>query len=215
MCSVCWAAAGVIRRLARLPASSAGPTPCCTVSCRLPSVTVTYQDLSVETDATVGAAGIPTVARYLGGDLLASAQRALAGGDASARTVRLPVLRGVQGVLCPVRLVGAAAGDIRVRRRYSAPDRRMLNQPWPGTPAASLMVPCMHCRSSHGAANLVLDPAHCSAHVAAAGPADAAAGPPLLGQEHADEDDCRADGAVQIAAGAAAGEIKNELKIKR
>lgn len=71
---------------------------------KLPSVTVTYQDLSVETDAAVGAAGIPTVARYLGGDLLASAQRALAGGDASARTVRLPVLRGVQGVLCPGRL---------------------------------------------------------------------------------------------------------------
>lgn len=70
--------------------------------CRLPSVTVTYQNLSVETDAAVGAAGIPTVARFLGGDLLASAQRALAGRNATSRTVRLPVLRNVQGVLKPV-----------------------------------------------------------------------------------------------------------------
>jgi len=65
-------------------------------------VTVTYQNLSVETDAAVGAAGIPTVARFLGGDLLASAQRALAGRNATSRTVRLPVLRDVQGVLKPV-----------------------------------------------------------------------------------------------------------------
>ena len=70
---------------------------------RLPSVTVTYQGLSVETDAAVGAAGIPTVARFLGGDLLAAAQRALAGSDAASRSVRLPVLRDVQGVLKPVR----------------------------------------------------------------------------------------------------------------
>lgn len=70
---------------------------------RLPSITVTYQGLSVETDAAVGAAGIPTVARFLGGDLLAAAQRALAGGDAASSSVRLPVLRDVQGVLKPVR----------------------------------------------------------------------------------------------------------------
>lgn len=71
---------------------------------KLPSVTVTYQGLSVETDAAVGAAGIPTVARFLGGDLLAAAQRALAGSDAASRSVRLPVLRDVQGVLKPGRL---------------------------------------------------------------------------------------------------------------
>lgn len=79
-------------------------------ACRLPTITVTYQGLSVETDAAVGSAGIPTVARWLGGDQLAAAGRrlrALAGGSGAdaasgSRTVLLSILQDVQGVLKPV-----------------------------------------------------------------------------------------------------------------
>lgn len=92
------------------------PNACCLPgrSRRLPCVTVAYQGLSVETDAAVGAAGIPTVARWMGGDLLAAAGKALAGGGATARTVRLPILCNVQGALQPVSLAGLLLQSRRV-----------------------------------------------------------------------------------------------------
>ncbi|KAL4448626.1 hypothetical protein ABPG75_005845 [Micractinium tetrahymenae] len=67
---------------------------------RLPSLEVAYKDLSVETDAAVGAAGIPTVASWLGGQRLAAAL----GRSSGRHTLRLPILRGVKGVLRPGRL---------------------------------------------------------------------------------------------------------------
>ena len=60
------------------------------------------RDLSIETDAAVGAAGIPTVASWLGIDALRAAGRRLAGKGSGPTTHRLPILRGVQGVLRPV-----------------------------------------------------------------------------------------------------------------
>ncbi|PSC75525.1 pleiotropic drug resistance 5-like isoform A [Micractinium conductrix] len=74
---------------------------------KLPSITVTYQGLSVETDAAVGAAGIPTVARWLGaGAVRAAGRRVLGGGGGGGapRTRCLTILRGAQGVLRPGRL---------------------------------------------------------------------------------------------------------------
>lgn len=70
-----------------------------------------YQGLSVETDAAVGSAGIPTVARWLGADQVAAAGQRLqalasgsgAGQGGGSRTVLLPILRDVQGALKPVR----------------------------------------------------------------------------------------------------------------
>ena len=63
----------------------------------------------METDAAVGAAGIPTVARWLGaGAVRAAGRRVLGGGGGGGapRTRCLTILRGAQGVLRPVRGLG-------------------------------------------------------------------------------------------------------------
>lgn len=72
---------------------------------RLPSITVAYQGLSVETDAAVGAAGIPSISRWVGLDALLSGDLLRRGGGARS-TARLPIIRGIQGVLRPVRQPG-------------------------------------------------------------------------------------------------------------
>lgn len=74
---------------------------------RLPCITVAYTDLAIETDAAVGAAGIPTVASWLGIDALRACGRRLACKGSGPTTCRLPILRGVQGVLRPVSAAAA------------------------------------------------------------------------------------------------------------
>ena len=57
----------------------------------------------METDAAVGAAGIPSVYRFLG--LTQMVQLIKLHGCSSRTTVRLPILQGVRGVLRPVRML--------------------------------------------------------------------------------------------------------------
>lgn len=62
---------------------------------------MSYQGLSVETDAAVGATGIPSLTRWLGMNHLL--RLAGGGGGGGRNTIRLPILREVKGVLRPVR----------------------------------------------------------------------------------------------------------------
>lgn len=93
---------------------------------RLPSVTVTYEGLNVETDAAVGAAGIPTVAQWLGADRAVALGRGLLqgrlGGAGQRTTRRLPILRDVKGVLQPVSRLG---GTDWAGARHAAPSLHM------------------------------------------------------------------------------------------
>ena len=73
---------------------------------RLPSITVSYEGLSVETDAAVGAAGIPSLTRWLGVDRLLRLTGG-GGGGSGCNTIRLPILREVKGLLRPVSEEGA------------------------------------------------------------------------------------------------------------
>ena len=93
----CAATQAVCRRAEPPPAD---PGPVAAAPRRLPCITVAYQGLSVETDAAVGAGGIPSVSRWLGLDALLACGR----GAGPRGTVRLPILRGVRGVLRPGRL---------------------------------------------------------------------------------------------------------------
>ena len=82
-----------------------------------------YRDLSVETDAKVGAAGIPSVTRWLGLNSLASCS-AVRGGAAARGATRMPILRGVQGVLQPVSVLHCAHSDAACLRLALAPAYR-------------------------------------------------------------------------------------------
>jgi hypothetical protein len=64
---------------------------------------VSYEGLSVETDAAVGAAGIPSLTRWLGVDRLLCVGGGGGSGSSGRNTIRLPILREVKGVLRPVR----------------------------------------------------------------------------------------------------------------